>query len=127
MVQDINEVCKVILGKPQWGFIKIYGDKLPAGYIYRFHPGSLVKINTVTILLWSPDSEFVLWGGSTEIGILPEDGATDNSQGSPTTRITTDDEEKAISKKWGLLAARESRFREVGICGNTVALKSGGM
>ena len=47
--------------------------------------------------------------------------------GSPTTRIKTDDDEKAVSRNWGLLAAKESRFREVGISGSVVALKSGGL
>lgn len=76
----------------------------------------------MTILLCSPDSEFVFWRGSAVIGIKKEDNKDDEN-----TCIEQDEEEKAVSTHWGLLAGKEHRFRELGACGNPVVLKSGGL
>lgn len=69
----------------------------------------------------------MLWKGSTTIGVETEDENKTMSQDLPTTRIKIDDEDMAVSRQWGLLAAKERLFREVGIHGDVVALESGGL
>ncbi|PMB65150.1 hypothetical protein BM221_008506 [Beauveria bassiana] len=121
--RGIRDVCEQFLVRPYWGFIKIFGSKLPSDYVYRFLPGSLEPINAITILLCSPDSEFVFWNGSAVIGIKKKykDMSLEDDED---TCIEEDEEDKAVSKLWGLLANKEHRFRELGACGNPAALKS---
>ena len=108
------------------GFIKIFGSKLPSDYVYRFLPGSLEPINAIAILICSPDSEFVFWNGSAVIGIKKEnvDMALKDDEN---TCIEEDEEDKAVSRLWGLLAGKEHRFRELGACGIPAVLKAGGL
>lgn len=69
----------------------------------------------------------MLWKGSTTIGVETDDENKIMSRDSPTICIKMDDEDMAVSKQWGLLAAKERLFREIGIYGNAVTLESGGL
>lgn len=94
-----------MLGRPQLGFFKVYGDALPSDYAFRVHGGSDRETICLLIFLWTPGSKVCLYEGST-------------------TQVTSNVSE--VAKSWGLLATPKVELN-TDDSEHTVTLEDGGL
>ncbi|KAK3336987.1 hypothetical protein B0T19DRAFT_351513 [Cercophora scortea] len=106
---DIRAVVESILGRPHWGFLKIYSDRLPLDLAFFFHNPRFYldeptpQIPTLIVQLWSPGSQVIYYEGSHLQNIDPKE-----------------------STEWGLLALPRVQMRRDGVTETEVGLAEGG-
>jgi hypothetical protein len=103
---DIRALLDSILGRPYWGLIKVYGDRLPDDHVFRFHDGSNEAPHTLLIQLLSPGSKVVLYEGSQKQSLVEVD--------------------KEVSEEWGLIALEKS-YVPTETIERAITMESGGL
>lgn len=100
----MRAVIKASVIHPHLNLLKVYGDRLPRGFIYRFRTYNGIPRRGLLIQLWSPDSEIILPKGHHELPIRQQDI------------------DQKVSETWGLLACPHEHKEE-----DIVTMSAGGL